>query len=656
MTSGAARSFASLAFVASLCAGCGSDATGPVAVAVSPTTSTLTTGQTQQFTATVTGAEHGTVVWSVTGGTLQSTSANPVTYTAPTAPGTYSVTATSVADPTRSDTATITVTAVSVAVTPTTVTLAQGTTQQFTAAVSGTQNTAVTWTVSGGTLDSASANPVTYAAPAAAGVYTVTATSVAEGSSSGTATVTVAPTFSVVSSHPGRTPFISFVELSAPSLESLQSVGFVVQPKPGSVSKPVSVTYTLDRLQSRGYVSGSTITLPVFGLYAGFTNSLDIQLQFDGQFSQTLPLEIATEPYADPLGIYDHPNILIARAPGSSLGFDFFAMKPGSVPVVVLDTDGAIRWIGSGEPSLSIGFENGGFVVGSGDSAAFERNDLDGTTTTSSIFFPDVVGFHHNIDPGKRGVLVELDTTTDIEATLADVGPSGFVFQSWNMATLLTAYMNSQGDDASAFVRPAVDWFHNNAATYDPRDDSVIVSSRENFLIKIDYATGAPIWIFGDPTKYWYTFPSLRAKALTLVGGGLYPIGQHAVSITSDGLLMVFNNGLGSLNAPMGTPPGETRTYSAVSAYSIDPVAMTATQVWEFDHDQTISSIVCSSAYEASGGSLLVDYAFTQGGTKTRLLGLDADHSVVFDFEYPTTGCNTAWNAEPIPLDNLQLQ
>ncbi len=657
MRSGAAHSFVSLALVASLWVSCGENAAGPVAIAVSPTTSTLRTGQTQLFSATVTGAENEAVIWSVTGGTLHSTSANSVTYTAPTTPGTYSVTATSVADPTRSATVSITVTAVTVSVTPTTVTRAQGTLQQFTAVVSGTQNTAVTWTVSGGTLDSASANPVTYTAPAAAGVYSVTATSVEDVSKSGTATVTAAPTFSVVSSAPGRTPFISFVELSAPSLDSLQSVGYVVQPKAGSASKPVSVTYTLERLQSRGYVSGSTITLPVFGLYAGFSNTLEIELQFNGQFSQTLPFEIATAPYADPLGIYNHPNILIARAPGSSLGFDFFALKSRIGPVVVLDTDGVIRWVGSGEGTAAILFENGGFVIGSEHSGEFGRNELDGTATSSSILDSNVVNFHHNINPGKRGVLVEFDTTAGVEATVADMGPSGFIFQTWDMATLLAAYMNSHGDDAGAFVRPEVDWFHNNAATYDPGDDSVIISSRENFVIKLDYATGAPIWIFGDPTKYWYTFPSLRAKALRLVGGGLYPIGQHATSITSEGLLMVFNNGFGSVNQPPGEPGGQFRSYSAVSAYSIDPVTMTAQQVWEFDHDQTISSIVCSGAYEASGKSLLVDYAFIDGGAKTRLLGLDADHRVIFDFEYPSNGsCGTAFNAVPIPLDDLQLR
>jgi arylsulfate sulfotransferase len=465
------------------------------------------------------------------------------------------------------------------------------------------------------------------------------------------------PTFAVASSTPGPTPFISFVELSAESLGGLQSIGYVIQPKPGSVSKPVSVTLTLERLRSRGYVSRSTITLPVFGLYAGFTNTVNIQLQFDSQSSQSLPVELTTAPYTDPLGIYDQPTILIGRAPGSSLGFDFFALKSLIEPVVIVDTDGTIRWVGSGEPASGIVFVNGGFVVGSHSSAQFSRLDLDGTITTSAILDPNVVDTHHNIDPGKLGVLIELDTTTSIEATVEDVGPSGVVFRTWDLAALLAAYMNSQGDDAGAFVRPGVDWFHNNAATYDPRDDSLIVSSRENFVIKIDYATGAPIWILGDPTKYWHSFPSLRAKALTLVGGGLYPIGQHATSITSDGFLMVFNDGLGSLNQPSGEPAGESRSYSAVSAYSIDLPTMTAQEVWDVGHNQDILSIICSSAYEASGKSLLVDYACADGGATARLLGLDAAHDVIFDFAYQSTGlCKAAWNAVPLPLDNLQLQ
>ena len=243
-------------------------------------------------------------------------------------------------------------------------------------------------------------------------------------------------------------------------------------------------------------------------------------------------------------------------------------------------------------------------------------------------------------------------------ASLAAEFPnSGAIVKEWDFAALLGTYMQRHGDDPSAFVRPGVDWFHMNAATYDPRDGSVIVSSRENFVIKLDYRTGDIIWILGDPTKYWYGFPSLRAKALILESGGLYPIGQHATSITAAGFLMLYNNGFPSANQPPGAPVGDARAYSAVSTYSIDPIARTAREVRRFDYGQTILSTVCSSAYEAPGQSILVNYAVANNFTKVRLLGLDPAQQVVFDFEYPnTTRCNVAWNSTPVPLEQMHFR
>ncbi|BDU72055.1 M4 family metallopeptidase [Mesoterricola silvestris] len=78
-------------------------------------------------------------------------------------------------------------TGVSVVLTPSTATLAPNATQQFTAAVSGSTTTTVTWTCTGGTVTSAGL----YTAPATVGTYTVTATSTADTSKSASATVTV---------------------------------------------------------------------------------------------------------------------------------------------------------------------------------------------------------------------------------------------------------------------------------------------------------------------------------------------------------------------------------------------------------------------------------------------------------------------------------
>jgi hypothetical protein len=64
------------------------------------------TGSPQQFQATVTGTTNTSVTWTATGGTINSSGL----YTAGNTPGNYSVTATSVADSTKSATATVTVT------------------------------------------------------------------------------------------------------------------------------------------------------------------------------------------------------------------------------------------------------------------------------------------------------------------------------------------------------------------------------------------------------------------------------------------------------------------------------------------------------------------------------------------------------------------
>jgi len=76
-----------------------------VAVSINPTTASVQTGATYQFTAAVTGSTNTSVTWTTTGGTVSSTGL----YTAPATAGTYTVKATSVADTTKSASATVTV-------------------------------------------------------------------------------------------------------------------------------------------------------------------------------------------------------------------------------------------------------------------------------------------------------------------------------------------------------------------------------------------------------------------------------------------------------------------------------------------------------------------------------------------------------------------
>ena len=76
-----------------------------VSVSISPGSASLVTRGRLQFKATVTGTTGTAVIWSVTGGTVSSLGL----YTAPAAAGTYTVKATSLADSSKSASATITV-------------------------------------------------------------------------------------------------------------------------------------------------------------------------------------------------------------------------------------------------------------------------------------------------------------------------------------------------------------------------------------------------------------------------------------------------------------------------------------------------------------------------------------------------------------------
>jgi hypothetical protein len=149
-------------------------------------------------------------------------------------------------------------------------------------------------------------------------------------------------------------------------------------------------------------------------------------------------------------------------------------------------------------------------------------------------------------------------------------------------------------------------------------------------------------------------YPSLRALALTVTAGAP-PVGQHALSVGPDGSLMMFNNGFASLHEPPGTPAGSSPGFSAVSMYTIDEAGRTAAEVWRYEHGRDLLADICSSAYRTGQGGTLIDYASADARTHARLIALDADGNVAFDYQYPTGPCETMFIAVPIAFDALVL-
>jgi hypothetical protein len=196
----------------------------PVSVTISPTTAQVLTGAHQQFTATVSNASNTAVTWSLAGSGCSGSGCGAVSssglYTAPSnvpSPAQVSVTATSVADSTKSATARVTIIPpVSVTISPTTVQVLTNSHQQFTATVLNTTNPAVSWSLAGSGCSGAACGTISvsgfYTAPSnvpSPALVTVTATSQADSTKSAAATVTiilpvsvtVSPTIAIVTTN-----------------------------------------------------------------------------------------------------------------------------------------------------------------------------------------------------------------------------------------------------------------------------------------------------------------------------------------------------------------------------------------------------------------------------------------------------------------------
>jgi hypothetical protein len=464
-------------------------------------------------------------------------------------------------------------------------------------------------------------------------------------------------TINITAKTEGMTPFIYQFSLRASNVAVIKNISFAITPRPPSVTRPLTANYTTAYLQQRGDINSSTgeIFLPVWGLYANYTNTVTLTYNFlDGSAKQA-STTVTTPAYSDPCG-YENPAYLQHGTQVTDLSYDYVLIKNFcySYSPVIIDTDGALRWQSPTMSNLA-SFTDGFFenAIYYAYSPYLFRLDLDGTFTFLADYTNlGVTDFHHNIDLGKYGLLLEANTTSYIESVIMEVDGSGHVLKTWNMANIISAAMIAGGDDPSQFVYPRpTDWFHNNSVVYNRADDSLIISSREDFVICIDYETNEIKWILGDPTKKWHEFPSLRKYALTVTPPSLPPIGQHSVSLTYDQNLMVFDNGDKSF---FQQPPGAARPYASPRKYHLDLSAKTATEVWNYEMNQSIYSPICGSVYEDSPFNYLVDYAYVSENS-AQLLGLDRAGEKVFYFQYPTYGCYTAFNSIPLHLESIKF-
>lgn len=465
--------------------------------------------------------------------------------------------------------------------------------------------------------------------------------------------------------------------------ELITSIRLTIENKENAVSDEVSVLYSGSRV-----ANGDNVLVPIFGLYEDYANHVEALVTFTDASTTVLSLKVETPAYDDPQRI----NLDLEIRQGSDLdskpSFSFFLLKPNTSNIdpgnqdsyggVILDIDGNIRWARNvpsmGDPlrriSRATTFRGDHMVAMTygAEEPSLVKLHLNGNVDvipisgTSYVLDTEFIP-HHDIRSGKQGLFFEMNVSEESLGVirgqiLLEIDDEGKVLKEFDFGKILTRYMLENGDDPGNFDRSPVNWFHANSTIYDPRDDTVISSSRENFIIKVGYDDKEIKWIFGDPNKHWFiNFPSLQNLALTTHPD--YPIGQHSLSIDGD-VLMFYNNGMGSFQNPENTPPGLTTNASIMSKYMIDEADRQATRVWNYDPG--LFSGVCSSIFrDVDSGDYLINHSavgFSLGGGRDQVIdnvfvGLNDQKELLFEYVVPSMPCVVSWNTEIVDLSDL---
>jgi acyl-coenzyme A thioesterase PaaI-like protein len=431
-----------------------------VAITVSPSTAQLLPSAPQTFVATVTGTTNTSVVWQVTetstGGTIDAAGL----YHAPSSPGTFHVVATSVADGTKSATATVTVTAapavVSVSVSPQTRSVTVGGTVQFTATVSGTSDTRATWSVtetsSGGAIDSAGL----YHAPSSPGTFHVVATSVADGTKTATATVTVTAAPTAVS-----------VSVS-PQTKSVSTGGTVQFTATVSGSSDTRSTWSVTEGSSGGTVDAT-------GLYQAPSSAGTFHVvatsAADGTKSATATVTVTTPP-PPPVSLAAQFDVLSRHA----LFFDHASVGENLMDGVA----GLLSSVSSAKPKLiNMNVSNGGL-----------RPDLIHT----GIWAESMKLALLNGSPMEKVAMFKTDLASGVGAVV-DIAFMKFCFVDFTSATdvdaLFAAYQSMITSVKALY--PGIHFVHVTAPLESPSNDA-FNAKREAYSAKVRAAYGTDVF------------------------------------------------------------------------------------------------------------------------------------------------------------------
>lgn len=412
-------------------------AQGQVTVSISPISPSVRVGETVQFTATVLGISNTAVTWSVNGtvggnatvGTISTAGLYTAPSTVPTT--TVRVRATSVVDSNALAETNVTIfSGIVVAVNPSGVELIAGGVQQFTATVTGTNNTAVTWSVSGVLGGNSTVGTITatglYTAPGAVPsppTVTVTATSVVDPSNFASATVTIFPSsggFRVVVTPTnqtvapgGRTTYVvrvtSIGGFSAPVSFELSHPNEIDHSHPFSPSTVTPTATGVDSILSVAAISTAppaVYRLVVIAVGGGLTVNTEITLTVSGATAGSFSLTTSPDTRTSPLRILGGGSgtLTLTLVPGSGFSgtVNLSAAAHSAVTSVTFNPPAVGNTSGASLTSQVTFTLDPGAVESSGGNIQIELIGTSGSLTSSNTVAIAAVGPLLTQNPNTR--------------------------------------------------------------------------------------------------------------------------------------------------------------------------------------------------------------------------------------------------------------
>ena len=121
------------------------------------------------------------------------------------------------------------------------------------------------------------------------------------------------------------------------------------------------------------------------------------------------------------------------------------------------------------------------------------------------------------------------------------------------------------------YGRGVIDWGHANSLIIDGAT-ALLSLAYQDAVVKLDLATGKPLWILGDP-QGWK--PPLEALLLRPKGKLQWPFKQHSANLSKSGNVLLFDNG---------------SERSRAVEYKVDEKQRSVEQVWEFTDSKPFHS------------------------------------------------------------------